>query len=237
MKRVKRWLADWLLMRSLQTFFRGVYLHELAPLEPGRPAIVFANHGYWWDGHFLYLLSQEWRPGNSMVWMKELAPFPPFEALGAMPFPEDEAAVRAATIRRTVRALRSSPAALFLFPEGDINTGRSLGPFSRSLHWLHKKVPEAGLIPVAIRILQGIHQYPEAYILSGEPFTCTAEEEEWLRQARKAVCELREWLDRRVAAGPDEFRCIMPGRVSVDESPFYGGNTRGPKPRHYRDIE
>jgi hypothetical protein len=235
MRRAKRWLADWLLMRSLRRFFRGAYLHDKEPPDPASPAIVFANHSYWWDGHFVYLLAQEWRPGKGMVWMKELAPFPPFAALGAMPFPDDDAVARATTIRRTVRALRSSPALLFMFPEGDIRPGPGLRPFARSLHWLHGMVPDAQLIPAAIRIVQDLHQYPEAYILSGETFVCEAPGPRWLERARTAVGQLREELDERIGSGARGFRCIMGGRLSVDEHPLWGGHTRGARPRHYRE--
>ncbi len=235
MRHPSAWFADWLIMRSLRDHFRGVYLHEQRPLDPGRPAIVFANHHHWWDGHFLHLLAQEWRPGRSMVWMKELSWFPPFGALGAMPFPDDDALARARTIRRTVRALRTTPSVLFLFPEGDLHPGPDLDPFGRSLFWLHEKLPDVPMVPAAIRICEGIHQYPEGFILAGHPFGCEEEsQEEWLDRARDAVGRLMVELDQGIRDSPDTFRCVLEGRLSIDERRCSGHRDRGPRPRHYR---
>ncbi len=232
MRSPSAWFADWLIMRSLRDHFRAVYLCEQEPLEARCPAIVFANHHYWWDGHFLHLLAREWRPGKSMVWMKELTPFPPFRALGAMPFPEDDAVARARTIRQTVKALRSTAALLFLFPEGDMHPAPDLGPFHRSLFWLHEKLPGTALMPAAIRIVEGIHQYPEAFILAGRPFACEEPNSDlWLGRARDVVRTLLEELDELLRGAPRAFRCILAGRLSIDERRCSGNRDRGPRPR------
>lgn len=222
---------DRFVLRALRLHFRGVYLLETEPPDPSRPAIVFANHHYWWDAYLLHALAREWRPGQARVWMRELTSFPPFAALGALPFPDGDAVVRAATIRRTVRELQTTPTLLFLFPEGEMHPAPNLLPFGRALCWLHTQVPGVPLYPAAIRMAQGIHQRPEAQILLGQPLSLGYTNEiEWLDAARRNVAQLLEELERRWHKEPLSFRCIVKGRLSVDEHQCSGGRERGPKP-------
>lgn len=227
-------VMDRFVLRALRLHFRGVYLLEMEPLDPSRPAIVFANHHYWWDAYLLHVLSREWRPRQARVWMRELTPFPPFAALGALPFPRDDAVERAMTVRRTLRELQTAPTLLFLFPEGELHPAPRLLPFGRALYWLHEQLPEVPLCPAAIRIAQGIHQRPEAQVLLGRPLGVAGEgQAEWLGAARSSVGQLLEDLERRWEAEPLSFRCIVEGRLSVDENRCSGGRDRGPRPSEH----
>jgi 1-acyl-sn-glycerol-3-phosphate acyltransferase len=227
---------DQFILRALRLHFRGVYLLEKEQPDPSRPAIVFANHNYWWDAYLLHALARQWRPGQARVWMRELTPFPPFAALGALPFPPDNAVVRAATIRRTVRELQTTPALLFIFPEGDLHPAPGLLPFGRALFWLAQHLPEVPSYPAAIRIEQGIHQRPEARILLGRPLTLEDRQATpWLEGARRCLQHLLAELERRWAAEPLSFRCIVVGRLSVDENKCSGDRDRGPKPWEHQD--
>jgi len=231
MKPLRAWFADWLIMRSLRSHFRGVYLLDRDAPDPARPLIVFANHHYWWDGYLLHLFARHWRPGQSMVWMRELTSFPPFEAIGAMPFPEDDPIARAATLKRTLRALRSGPSLLFLFPEGDMHPAPHLAPFRQGLHWLHSRLPEVDLKPVAIHIEQGIHQHPEAYIIAGPPYRCDSPDaDSWLAAARGTIADMLDELAPERRPAISEFTCILAGRLSTDEYRCSGNRERGPKP-------
>jgi 1-acyl-sn-glycerol-3-phosphate acyltransferase len=225
---------DRFVLGALRRHFRGIYLLEAQPLDPLQPAIVFANHHYWWDAYLLHALAREWRPRQARVWMRELTPFPPFAALGALPFPAHSTAVRAATIRKTLRELRTTPTLLFIFPEGELHPAPGLLPFGRALHWLHRQVPHVPLYPAAIRIAQGIHQHPEAQVLLGEPFSCAAaEEQQWLGAAKERVERLLAVLEARWRDDPLAFRCILTGSLSVDEHRCSGNRERGPKPWHH----
>jgi 1-acyl-sn-glycerol-3-phosphate acyltransferase len=232
---MKRGLAytvmDWFVMRAQRLHFRGVYLLESEPLDPSQPAIVFANHHYWWDAYLLHALAREWRPDRARVWMRELTPFPPFTALGALPFPQDDAAVRAATIRQTLRELQTTPTLLFIFPEGELHPAPDLLPFGRALYWLQRQLPGVPMYPAAIRMAQGIHERPEAQVLLGERFICeTGEQAGWLDAAMRSVEQLLQELERRWRSEPLSFRCIVEGRLSVDEHRCSGDRERGPKP-------
>ena len=222
---------DRFVLRALRLHFRGVYLLETEPPDPSRPAIVLANHHYWWDAYLLHALAREWRPGQARVWMRELTPFPPFAALGALPFPDGDAVVRATTIRKTLRELQTTPTLLFIFPEGELHPAPGLLPFGRALYWLRKQLPEVPMYPAAIRMAQGIHQRPEAQVLLGRPLSVAGEQQAaWLGAARRSVEQLLADLERHWEDEPLSFRCIVEGRLSVDEYRCSGGRHRGPRP-------
>jgi 1-acyl-sn-glycerol-3-phosphate acyltransferase len=222
--RLQARFVDWLIGRSLRGHFRTVYV-RCAPPEPAHPLILFANHHYWWDGYLGYWLIRAWgyRP---LAWMEAYRRFPPFGALGALPFPPDDPLMRARTIKRTVQILRTEPAALLLFPEGTLHgdTERLL-PFQRSLHWLACRVPQATLLPLAIYIEPSYHQYPRAYLSVGAPFHSAATDEtEWLTEAAGAVEQLlrQTRADARTTLTDDDhaargFQVLLRGALSVHE--------------------
>jgi 1-acyl-sn-glycerol-3-phosphate acyltransferase len=194
--------------------------------EPSCPVILFANHHYWWDGYLGYWLIRAL--GRRMVvWMEAYRRFPPFGAIGALPFPPDDSQARARAVKRTVHALRTEPAtALLLFPEGTLHgdTERLL-PFQRSLHWLACRVPQATLLPLAIHIEPSYHQYPRAYLSVGAPFQSAATDETaWLAEAAGAVETLlrQTRADAHAALTDDEhaargFQVLLHGALSVHE--------------------
>ncbi|GIV04554.1 MAG: hypothetical protein KatS3mg016_0129 [Fimbriimonadales bacterium] len=221
---LQRRFVDWLIARSLRGHFRAVYVRGAFPDEQ-RPLILYANHHYWWDGYLAYWLLRSW--GRSViVWMEAYRRFPPFGAVGAMPFPANDAITRARTVRRTLEALCSPQTTLLLFPEGKLHgdTERIL-PFQRSLHWLARQVPEARVAPLAIYIEPSYHQYPRAYLGVGAPFQGD------LRDAESWLCAAAETLqaelavlraDARGAVAEPEivaqgYRVLLRGRLSVSE--------------------
>jgi 1-acyl-sn-glycerol-3-phosphate acyltransferase len=161
-----------------------------------------------------------------VVWMESYRRFPPFGAIGALPFPPDDPVARACAVRRTVQILRTEPAALLLFPEGVLHgdTERLL-PFQRSLHWLACRVPQAMLLPLAIHIEPSYHQYPRAYLSVGAPFqSASTDETAWLAEAAGAVETLlrQTRADARAALTDDEhaaqgFQVLLQGTRSIHE--------------------
>lgn len=217
-------VADALIRWSVRSHFRAVFARVLQPPPTDRPVVLFANHHYWWDGYLCYTLGRTWgMPMN--LWMEEWRWFPPFWALGALPFPPQDAMTRARTLRQTVRLLRQPPRVLFLFPEGVIHAGEHLLPFGRTLHWLAEQVPEAQLLPAAIVITHTLHQYPRAFLHVDSPFHAEASTPlEWLQQAQGRVATLVERLreeaeccdnaEKALAAG---FSLLVQGKPSVHE--------------------
>jgi len=231
MEAVMRAVCDRMIMRAMRGHFRGVYLLDRDPLGADEAAIVFANHHNWWDGYFVHLMAKRWRPGNSMVWMRELGSNRPLALLGAMPLPAEDAATRRKTIRRTVQALKRSPAALFLFPEADMHPPPKVHAFERGLHWLHQRLEHAVLKPLAIHIEYGDHQYPQAFLLGGERFICDSEgQTEWLAQAQEAVAKLLDDLRDPAKLAEGSFECLLAGRLSTEERRCSGGRRDHPRP-------
>ncbi|MFN4032169.1 MAG: 1-acyl-sn-glycerol-3-phosphate acyltransferase [Fimbriimonadales bacterium] len=221
---LQRRFVDVLIERSLRGHFRAVYVRGAPPDEP-RPLILYANHHYWWDGYLAYWLIRSWGR-RLVVWMESYRRFPPFGAIGALPFPADDAAARARAIRRTVAALHAPETVLLLFPEGKLHgdTTRLL-PFQRALHWLARQVPNAALVPTAIHIEPSYHQYPRAYICLGAPFqNDAARPESWLCAAADALQQLLEQTrhDAHCAIAEEPilaqgYRALLHGKRSIHE--------------------
>lgn len=159
------------------------------------------------------------------LWMEEWRWFPPFWALGALPYPPGDTMARARTVRHTLRLLQHPPRVLFLFPEGTIHTGDHLLPFQRSLLWLAQHVPDAQLLPLALFISPTLHQYPRAFLHLGSPFWSQSESAaEWQLEAQKRLAEtletLRqeaECLDTAEKAQEAGFCLLVKGKQSVNE--------------------
>lgn len=214
-------MMDRMILRSLRGHFRAVYLYEEARPDPQHPTVLFGNHFYWWDGYLGNLLRMRWQI-DALAWMEDWRRFPPFSALGALPFPPDQLHLRAKTIRDSVKRLRSAPDTLFLFPEGALHTGEQLLPFQRSLYWLHCQVPNLQMIPWAIWIDSQVHQYPVVYMRVGKLFVCDSDEEmEWLEAARGALASLMDEVKRTTSLHNDPetlgYEKILVGRQSIHE--------------------
>ncbi|MCS7209215.1 MAG: 1-acyl-sn-glycerol-3-phosphate acyltransferase [Fimbriimonadales bacterium] len=222
--RLQARFVDWLVARSLRGHFRAVYVRGALPANPA-PLILYANHHYWWDGYLAYWLVRSWGR-RLIVWMEAYRRFPPFGAVGALPFPANDAAQRARAVRRTLKALQSPETALLLFPEGKLHgdTARLL-PFQRSLCWLARRVPNAVVLPLAIHIEPSYHQYPRAYLSVGTPFEGDpGEEKAWLCAAREALQTLLVQVRREASAAVAEtdilasgYKVLLEGKRSVHE--------------------
>jgi 1-acyl-sn-glycerol-3-phosphate acyltransferase len=86
-----------------------------------------------------------------------------------MPFPAHQPAIRAATVKKTIRLMRDEGRSLILFGEGILHRGPDIWSVGRSLEVVAKQVPEAAILPIAIRYDMSIHERPEAFITVGEP--------------------------------------------------------------------
>jgi 1-acyl-sn-glycerol-3-phosphate acyltransferase len=221
---VGAFVADWFIRYSVRAHFQAVYCKEEVTPDPKRAAVVFANHHYWWDGFLCYLMGRRWRQPMSL-WMEEWRWFPPFWALGALPYPPHHTMARARTVRQTVRLLQRPPRVLFLFPEGVIHAGDDLLPFGRSLYWLAQQVPDVQLLPMSIVISHTLHQYPRAFLHVGAPFVAHSRSpDEWLTEARNHVAlrtqrlrheaECCYTLEKAQEAG---FQILVKGKPSVHE--------------------
>lgn len=181
-----RWLVKALLRYGLHRTFRRVYwIGNWPPELPDGPLIAYANHHHYYDGHLGWLLFQE-RLGRSVtLWMAEWDRFPFFGAVGAQPFPSDDADRRAATLRRTARRFRSNPeTVLIYYPEGELRApDAGLGPFDPgALERLAALYPEAHWWPLATHVTWRGDARPVALLTGGPAHTVDGHERERLTQ-------------------------------------------------------
>jgi 1-acyl-sn-glycerol-3-phosphate acyltransferase len=198
--------------RSVRRRFRALYWNP--PKRPIQaPAILVCNHHGWFDGYLMYLVAE--RLGLPMVmWVEEYDAFPLFGKAGALPFPADDAARRAGSILRSIRLMRGAARSLVLFPEGELHLAPDVLPFGRALELVASKVPEATLLPVAIRYEMGLHERPEAYVALGAPVGAG---DRLCDRANEAVAATLAGLTRRIHEDPESFERLMAGTADVNE--------------------
>ena len=147
----------------------------------------------------------------SVDWIEEFDVFPLFAKVGGLRFPKGDAAGRASAIRQTVRLMNDERKSLVLFAEGQLHRGPELLPFGKALPFLIRQVPEAQIVPVAIRYEHGLHERPEAWIRVGDPIPAAEPGE--LRR------ELQSLLERLTNAIRNEepFDILAAGTANVNE--------------------
>lgn len=199
-----------MIRRSVRARFRNVYW---TPFDAPAPPLVFAaNHQGWHDGYLMYVLVT--RLGvRCLDWIAEFDAFPLFARIGGMPFPPDRPDARAATIRRTIRLMREERRSLVLFPEARLHPGPELLPFDGALDLVARRVPEARVVPVAIRYVMGVHERPEAFLRLGEPLDPGPE---IAARTREAVLTLLAAIDADRREGR-EFEVLASGMPDVNE--------------------
>ena len=158
--------VDAMVRRSVRKSFHHVDWIPPGPLPDG-PAIFVANHHGWHDGYLMYLAITA-LDRRVLDWIQAYDSFPLFGRIGGMPFPAHDAAVRAATIRRTVRLMRDEGRSLMLFAEGVLHRPPELLPFGKSLELVAGKTG-ATVVPVGIRYELSTHERPEAILSFGPP--------------------------------------------------------------------
>jgi 1-acyl-sn-glycerol-3-phosphate acyltransferase len=174
---------------------------------------LVANHHGWHDGYLMYLAASQL--GLLVVdWIQEFDSFPAFGNIGGMPFPADDPLRRTQTIRKTIRAMRTSGTSLILFAEGTLHRPDLLLPFGKSLELVSGKVPGVTVIPVAIRYEQAMHERPEAYIMFGAPIPLG---EELAFRTRLEVASLLDRLKMLTLVDRDSLQVLVEGTKDVNE--------------------
>jgi 1-acyl-sn-glycerol-3-phosphate acyltransferase len=189
--------------RSLRRGLRGVWTRGALPEGA---CVLASNHHSWWDSYLLpVLLSRSGRPFRVMVGEPRIREFPFFGYLET---------VSAARPREALRALGRGEA-LLVFPEGELRPPGPLGALRPGAVWLARRAG-VGLVPVASRVVLRGHEFPEAYLVFGEP----VEPEPGL--LGRALGEALGFLDELVRTSPAEaplpgFSLALPGRRSTHE--------------------
>lgn len=201
-----------MIRRTVRQRFHTVFWKPPVGPLPEAPVIFCANHHGWHDGYLMFHLIT--RLGyRSLDWIQEYHAFPLFRTVGGMPFPSDDPAVRAKTLRTTVRLMKEEKRSLVLFPEGVLHRPSDILPLGKSLQWVSQKVPSAVILPVGIVYAMHEHERPMAYLALGEPRPGPVEDLEAVRQ------EMTWLLDRMQTeiAQPGVYSTLVEGTKDVNE--------------------
>jgi 1-acyl-sn-glycerol-3-phosphate acyltransferase len=180
---------------------RGVWVRGALPPS----AVVWAaNHHSWWDGFVAAsVLQEQHRPAALLMDGGNLGDFRFLRSVGV---------ISAERPREALRALREGRV-LVIFPEGELRPPGPLHATARGAEWLGRQAP-AAVVPVAVRVVNRGHQYPEALVdISPEvvPADLPAALAIRLQELDAAILS----ADPRLPV--PGFRCAVRGRPSWDE--------------------
>jgi 1-acyl-sn-glycerol-3-phosphate acyltransferase len=206
-----RWLVEALLQFDLRRAFRRVcWVGDWPPPLPDGPVIAYSNHHHFYDGNLAWLLIQEQLGRPPTIWMAEWDRFPFFAAVGAQPFPPDDSARRAATIRRTGRRFRAQPrTVLVYYPAGTLHRPEDgIGTVDASaVDRLARLYPEATWWPYAVHVTWWNETAPTALLTGGSPHEADGREHERLQDLWHAL----------QAPTTQPTRTLMEGSGSLEE--------------------
>ena len=137
------------------------------------PVIAYANHGAWWDPVLAVFLSHDVfrRDGYGLMDGTQLLRYPFFRRLGCFGVTGEGLAIddARAVAEYATRVLRGGAGrALWLFPQGVLLPARAPLRFRSGLARISRAVPEAPLVPVAVRYEFRDHARPECVVRIGE---------------------------------------------------------------------
>ncbi|HKG91141.1 MAG TPA: lysophospholipid acyltransferase family protein [Gemmatimonadaceae bacterium] len=225
--------------RLLRRAFARVWLGgaEWPPDDGGRPTIAFANHSAWWDPVLALYLSHDLfrRDPYGVMDGAQLRRFPFFRTIGCFGTTSGGSLADARGLAEyATRLLREPPSpgqrprTLWLFPQGALLPARGALSFESGLARLALAVPEATLVPVALRFAFREEQRPECFVRLGAALR-PEERGERVGSVRSLTCRLERRLsyelealdaDLAAAAGAagatlDGYRIALDGRGSL----------------------
>lgn len=178
----------WIMRRALRRGLAGIWSHEEVP-PPDGGAVVVANHHTWWDAYLAWAVADRYgRPSGAIMDDAQLARFPFFRRVGAVPASRPRAATRRV----------AAGAWLVVFPEGRLHPPGPLGP-TRDGASAVARWARAPVLPVAIRgVLRGAER-PEVYLRFGPALPHGVDTE----RIRADLAALLARLDADIAAATD----------------------------------
>ena len=133
--------------------FRNIWLSQHYFPEEDSKTIYFLNHTTWWDGLIPLFLNENVlkQKGRAMMEDKQMLKYSFFKKIGAFSVHLDNPKSALVSLRYAVKSMQRPNAALFIYPEGEINTFSYNKPtFKQGLAWLTEQVPDADVVPVGI---------------------------------------------------------------------------------------
>ncbi|HET7459017.1 MAG TPA: lysophospholipid acyltransferase family protein [Gemmatimonadaceae bacterium] len=134
------------------------------------PTIAFLNHSAWWDPVLALFLSHDLfrRDGYGIMQGTQLASYPFFRRVGCFGATgESFEDVRALSVYAARLLSEGTRRTLWIFPQGELEPSRSPLAFRSGASRLARTVPEAPLVPVAVRYEFRNEQRPELFVRLG----------------------------------------------------------------------
>jgi 1-acyl-sn-glycerol-3-phosphate acyltransferase len=194
------------------------------------PVIGFLNHSAWWDPIVLLHLSHDvfGCDGYGLMQGAQLQRFPFFRQVGCFGATGDGMDDARAVAAHAAALLRGAPdRTLWIFPQGALLPARAPLAFRSGLARLQRTVPEATLVPVALRYELRAEQRPELFVRVGTAVPHDAHEPLGAADPTRAVAHRTRRLERalrdelaRLDADlleptPPGYRTVLAGRGSL----------------------
>lgn len=208
--------------RSVRQRYRRVLIRPPAT-TPELPTIFIPNHHGWDDGYVMYLAAK-WLGIRAVDWIEEFDAFPPFRFIGGMPFPKDDPARRAATIRETICTMRDDGTSLLLFAEGVLHRGPDIRPLPEGFGRLLRMLPAKSITPVSIVYQQSMHERPEAFLSFGQSLRSDSTTSEISSRIAVDLDNLRRQISSEEFSSQEfsseeysDFQVLVEGKKDVNE--------------------
>jgi len=213
-------LYAWYGRRLLRRAFVRVRAGGAAWPQTTGPTIALLNHSAWWDPIVALFLSHDLfrRDGYGIMDATQLERYPFFRRIGCFGLADN----RLDTVRQAsryaeglLRAGRSRT--LWIFPQGALLPARVPLRFRSGAARLARAVPEAPVVPLALRYVLRTDQRPELFVRVGPPIEHREEPATTLtRRFENALgaelAQLDGDLERDILA---DYRTVLTGRASV----------------------
>lgn len=195
-----------MIRRTLKKQFHSVYWRPPNPVPSG-PVIFTCSHTMWHDGYLMYRAVMELGL-PTLDWIAEFDAFPLFRKVGGLSYPPNDPARRAATLRESIRLMKNEKRSLILFSDGNLRRPYEDWQVGRAVEVVAKHVPEATVLPVAIRAELSLHQRPVAYLWFGEPLMRGENLKERAKEEIAAMLKPQE---------DGQWQLLMQGTLDVNE--------------------
>jgi 1-acyl-sn-glycerol-3-phosphate acyltransferase len=183
--------------RLIRKQFRSVRLSGIAFPETDLPVIAYMNHSTWWDAIVPVHLSHDLfrREIHALMEGEQIKKYPFFRHLGCFGPTESGIADARAVLEHSVSVLRKGKQPiLWICPQGAIFPSRIPMKFKSGLARIAEAVPEAILIPVAVRYEFLKQEKPGCFVRTGEPVVRSEESNPQFTRRLEAI------LDRELDA-------------------------------------
>jgi 1-acyl-sn-glycerol-3-phosphate acyltransferase len=183
--------------RLIRKQFGNVRLSGIALPETDLPVIAYMNHSAWWDAVVPVHLSHDLfrREIHALMEGEQIKKYPFFRHLGCFGPTESGIADARAVVQHSVSVLRQGRRPiLWICPQGAIYPSRAPMRFKSGLARIAQEVPEAIVIPVAIRYEFLKQERPACFVRTGEPVVRSEESNPQLTRRLETI------LDRELAA-------------------------------------